>query len=199
MRSTHLKSQLVLEIKDMLIKTLKLITAIGIFLSFISLSLVLFIDVSEAFRVICDKIFLITKISSCLFLITISQFINQKFNRLLRVIGAIILSIVILNLFSELNIFKIDNIELVILILFSSIYIMYVNFVLKKQNLKPLNYLKMALLTFVFFNAFLIKFKLNYDILEFIIQLFYWLVIIISLIKEYDNNKINSLINKPFK
>ena len=107
----------------MINRILKYGTAIGITLSFIGFLLINTFLTSDEFNSFHDKLYNLTQIFSVLFILTISEFINGKFNKILKTIGIIISIILIENILAELNIYEVNNTGIINMILLSSLFL----------------------------------------------------------------------------
>lgn len=174
-------------------KFVKYATVAGLIISFISFILVKSNLVTDSFESVYDKIYKISVVVSILFVLTISKFINEKFNLVYKTLGAIFLVIVGMNFLNELNIYKIENIQMFILILFSIPVIMYLNFFRNKLNKNYLDYLKISFISIVFIGGFLKIKGVDYFLFDSINQVLFWSIIIGCLANEYQKKKINFL------
>ena len=162
-------------------------TAIGIVICFFGFLLINTISTSEEFGIFYDNFYKLTLVFSGLFILTISEFINRKFNKIIKIIGLIFLSIIGLNIISELNIYEFKDLSGIILLLFSSLYFFYLKFFTQKKEKTLLSYLKIIFLTFLFINGFLNFIDSSFMFLEFITKIIFWIIILAHLKTEYTN------------
>ena len=162
-------------------------TAIGIVLCFFGFLLINTISTSEEFRLFYDKFYKLTLVFSGLFILTISEFINQKFNKIIKIIGLIFLAIIGLNVISELNIYEFEDLSGIIFLLFYSLYFFYLKFFMQKKEKTTLSYLKIIFLTFLFINGFLNYIDSSFMLLEFITKIIFWIIVLAHLKTEYTN------------
>ena len=165
----------------MINRILKYGTAVGIIISSLGYFLITTCSMSDNFNSVYDDIYKLTLIFSCLFILTVSEFINSKFNSLLKVIGLILLVIFGLNLISELNIYTFDHIEIIAFILCISLYFMYMKFFFKKTDKNKLDFLKMFFLTLVLASGFLDQFSQKFVAIEFLAKITFWIIILAHL------------------
>jgi hypothetical protein len=169
----------------MLNKILMYGTAIGIVLSFIGYLIINTISTSEGFGLFYDNLYKLTLVFSGLFILTISEFISRKFNKIIRIIGLIFLAIIGLNIISELNIYKFNDLGGIIYLLFSSLYFFYLKFFVQKQVKTKLSYLKIIFLTLLFINGFLNHIDSSIMLIELTTKIIFWIIILAQLKTEY--------------
>ena len=163
-------------------------TAVGITLSFTGFILMNIFSMSDEFNSVYDKIYSLTLIFSVLFILTISEFINQKFNKILKIAGIIFSIILIENIIAELNIYELNNAGMINLILSSSLYFMYLNFFWRKHDKTKLSYLKVIFLTLLFMKGFLKEMEFRLTVFENVIHFIFWIIIVVELIRKNANS-----------
>jgi len=162
----------------MINKLLKQGTLIAMILSCVCFLISLLFNNSELMELLASRVYRVTQIISILFLLTVSDFINQKFNQILKMFGAVFLLMVGINLLSELNIYKVENVVLIGITLFSSIYFYYLFHFTRKSDKNKMDYFKVALVTSILINGFLKQFEFESFVLDHIIKFSYWTLIV---------------------
>ena len=175
----------------MINKILKHGTAIGIALSSVGFIVSELFSLSAEYVAILEKIYQITAIISVLFILTVSKFINERFDKILKTIGIILLIMFGMNLSNELHIYRIESVEKIGLILISGLYFMYLNYFRKKKEKIGLDYLKIFLLTLVFIGGFLNQYGLYPAAIKIISQISFWIVLVGILWNEHKKAKLN--------
>ena len=177
----------------MINRILKYGTTIGIAICIMGFIISKSFSLSDEFIGNIETIYKLTLALSALFLLTVSKFIIEKFNRILKVVGVVFLVFLAINLLIEFNVyhFQINLVETTPLILFSGIYFMYFNYFLKKNEINKLDYVKIIFLTVVLIGGFLRLYDLYFSVFKTINQVLFWTVIIGILVDEYSNSKMN--------
>lgn len=177
----------------MINKFLKYGATVGLLLSFLGFIIFKSNLFSDSFSVVYENIYTFSKIISVLFMLTVSKFINEKFNLIFKTLGFIFLAIFGIKFLNELNFYKIGDIQMLILTLFSIPVIMYMNFFRRKTKKIFLDYLKITFIIAVFLGGF---FKINglHDLyLVRVNQILFWSIVIGSLLEEYSKENMKVL------
>ncbi len=175
----------------MINRILKYGTTIGIAICIIGFIISKLFSLSDEVNSIIETIYKLTLTLSAMFLLTVSKFVNEKFNRILKVVGVVFLVALAINLMIEFNVyhFQINLVETFPLILFSGLYFMYFNYFLKKDEKNKLDYVKIIFLTVVLLGGFLRLYDLYFSVFKTINQVLFWTVIIGVLIVEHTKSK----------
>ena len=172
-------------------KILKYGTTIGIVISIIGFIISKSFSLTDEFNGIIETIYKLTLTLSALFLLTVSKFVNEKFNLILKVVGVVFLVSLVINLMIEFKIyhFQINFVETIPLILFSGLYLMYFKYFLEKNEKKKLDYVKITFLSVVLLGGFLRLYDLYSSVFKSINHVLFWTVIIGILVDEHTKSK----------
>ncbi|WP_037315650.1 hypothetical protein [Salegentibacter sp. Hel_I_6] len=175
----------------MINKILKYGTTIGIAICIIGFIISESFSLSDEFNGIIETIYKLTLTISVLFLLTVSKFINEKFDLILKVVGIVFLISLVINLLIEFNVyhFQINIVEIIPLILISGLYLMYFKYFLKKNEKNKIDYLKITFLTVFLINGFLSLYDLYSSVFKTLNQVLFWTVIIGFLVEEHTKSK----------
>lgn len=175
----------------MINRFLKYGTTIGIAICIIGFIISKFFSLSDEVNGIIETIYKLTLTLSALFLLTVSKFVNEKFNRILKVVGVVFLISLAINLMIEFNVyhFQINLVKTIPLILFIGLYYMYFNYFLKKDEKNKLDYVKIIFLTVFLIGGILQLYDLYFSVFKTINRVLFWTIIIGILVDEHSNSK----------
>jgi hypothetical protein len=128
-----------------------------------------------------------------LFIFNKSTFINQKFSLVSKSIGLVFLIVLSINLLREFNVVKIESIEIIIYVLITSLYVLYLNFFLKKVSKITLDYLKICLLSSLVIVGFLNLINLAPNYIKHFTSVCFWSVVILMVLSENRKALINGV------
>jgi hypothetical protein len=148
--------------------------------------------VAEEYRSIFKSIYASTCAFGFLFIFTKSTFINLKFNLVYKKIGVIFFIILTINLLREFDVVKIESLKITSYLLISSLYVLYLNFFLKKIAKVALDYVKIGLLSIIFLVGFFSLLDLAPNFIKHVTSACFWSVIILMVLTKNRKTRANA-------